>query len=123
MTEMQRRGHGPRGDHGGYHPSLIMSRGTMPTLPSSPIGPAIGHLADLAENAVGDRRGLLAVLARVTDPRHRRGMRHQLAVPSESTFRRTLQRLDADASDKMAGRWAARRTAQLVGEWTPSPRP
>ncbi len=32
------------------------------------------------------------------------------AVPSESTFRRTLQRLDADAFDDLAGRWAARRT-------------
>jgi DDE_Tnp_1-associated len=33
------------------------------------------------------------------------------AVPSESTFRRTLQRLDADAFDEMAGQWAAQRTA------------
>src|SRR5262249_44891681 len=32
-------------------------------------------------------------------------------VPSESTFRRTLQRLDADAFDELAGAWAARRTA------------
>jgi hypothetical protein len=29
------------------------------------------------------------------------------AVPSESIFRRTLQRLDADAFDDLAGRWAA----------------
>jgi len=29
---------------------------------------------------VGDRRGLLAVLARVADPRHRRGVRHRLTV-------------------------------------------
>jgi predicted transposase YbfD/YdcC len=28
------------------------------------------------------------------------------AVPSESTFRRTLQRLDADAFDDLAGQWA-----------------
>jgi hypothetical protein len=33
------------------------------------------------------------------------------AVPSESTFRRSLQRLDADAFDDLAGRWAAQRTA------------
>ena len=33
------------------------------------------------------------------------------AVPSESTFRRTLQRLNADAFDDLAGRWAAQRTA------------
>jgi predicted transposase YbfD/YdcC len=32
-------------------------------------------------------------------------------LPSESTFRRTLQRLDADAFDDLAGEWAARRTA------------
>jgi predicted transposase YbfD/YdcC len=31
-------------------------------------------------------------------------------VPSESTFRRTLQRLDADAFDELAGSWAAQRT-------------
>jgi DDE_Tnp_1-associated len=30
-------------------------------------------------------------------------------VPSESTFRRTLQRLDAGAFDDLAGQWAARR--------------
>ena len=52
----------------------------MPAPPSSPIDPAIGHLADLAEDAAGDPPGLLAVLARVADPRHRRGVRHRLAV-------------------------------------------
>ena len=91
-----------------------------------------------------DPPGLLALLAKVADPRHRRGIRHRLAVilalavcavlagarsftaiaewaadaeedtlarlgvsgqvPSESTFRRTLQRLDADAFDELAGR-------------------
>jgi predicted transposase YbfD/YdcC len=94
---------------------------------------------------------LLAVLAKMADPRHRRGVRHRLVVilglavcavlagarsftaiaewaadadagtlarlgvtgpvPSESTFRRTLQRLDADAFDELAGQWAAQRTA------------
>ena len=33
------------------------------------------------------------------------------AVPSESTFRRTLQRLDADVFDGLAGAWAQQRTA------------
>jgi predicted transposase YbfD/YdcC len=37
------------------------------------------------------------------------------AVPSESTFRRTLQRLDADAFDDLAGQWAAQRTAPGPG--------
>jgi len=127
----------------------------MPASSSSPIDPALGHLAGLAEQAAEDRPGLLAVLARVTDPRHRRGVRYRLAVilglavcavlagarsftaiaewaadadaetlaklgvtgavPSESTFRRTLQRLDADAFDDLAGRWAAQRTAPGPG--------
>jgi hypothetical protein len=51
----------------------------MPALSSFPIDPAIGHLADLADDAE-DPPGLLTVLAKVTDPRHRRGIRHRLAV-------------------------------------------
>ena len=122
----------------------------MPAPPSSLIDPAIGHLVELAGDAAGEQPGLLAVLARVADPRHRRGVRHRLAVilglamcavlagarsftaiaewaadadeqtlrvlgvtgrvPSESTFRRTLQRLDADAFDDLAGAWAQQRT-------------
>jgi predicted transposase YbfD/YdcC len=122
----------------------------MPAPSSSPIDPAVGHLADLAKDADDDPPGLMAVLARVADPRCRRGVRYRLAVilglavcavlagarsftaiaewaadadaetlarlgvtgtvPSESTFRRTLQRLDADAFDDLAGAWAARRT-------------
>jgi hypothetical protein len=52
----------------------------MPASSSSLIDPAIGHLADLAEDAGEDAPGLLAVLAKVIDPRHRRGVRHRLAV-------------------------------------------
>jgi Transposase DDE domain len=37
------------------------------------------------------------------------------AVPSESTFRRTLQRLDADVFDDLAGQWAAQRTTPGPG--------
>src|ERR1700746_1395584 len=117
----------------------------MPALSSSPIDPATGHLAGLAGGAV-EPACLPSVLAKVTDPRHRRGVRHRLAVilglavcavlagarsftaiaewaadadaqtlaklgvtgavPSESTFRRTLQRLDTSAFDDLAGRWA-----------------
>src|SRR5437763_5225126 len=128
----------------------------MPALSSSPIDPAIGHLADLAEGGGEGPPGLLAVLARVADPRHRRGVRHRLAVilglavcavlagarsftaiaewaagagrqtlarlgatgavPSESTFRRTLQRLDADAFDALAGRRAAQRAVPGPGQ-------
>jgi predicted transposase YbfD/YdcC len=122
----------------------------MPAPSSSLIDPVIGHLAGLACDGAGGRPGLLAVLARVTDPRHRRGMRHRLvvilglavcavlagarsftaiaewaadadeqtlaglgvtgAVPAESTIRRVLQRLDADAFDDLAGEWAQRCT-------------
>ena len=127
----------------------------MPALSSSPIDPAIGHLADLVEGGGEGPPGLLAMLARVADPRCRRGVRHRLvvvlglavcavlagarsftaiaewaadadrqtlaglgvtgAVPSESTFRRTLQRLDADAFDELAGRWAAQHSAPGPG--------
>jgi predicted transposase YbfD/YdcC len=127
----------------------------MPAPSSSPIDLALGHLADLAKDAAADPPGLLAMLAKVADPRCRRGVRYRLAVilglavcavlagarsftaiaewaadadqdtlrglgvtravPSESTFRRTLQRLDADAFDDLAGRWAAQRTAPGPG--------
>ncbi len=40
----------------------------------------LGHLADLAGDVAEDPPGLLAVLARAADPRHRRGVRHRLAV-------------------------------------------
>jgi DDE_Tnp_1-associated len=122
----------------------------MPALSSSAVDPALCHLADLADDARAEPPGLLAVLARVADPRRRRGVRYRLAVvlglavyavlagarsftaiaewaadadtetlaglgvsgavPSESAFRRTLQRLDAGAFDELAGHWAARRT-------------
>jgi predicted transposase YbfD/YdcC len=127
----------------------------MPAPPSSRIDPALGHLVQLAGDAAEEQPGLLAVLAGVADPRHRRGVRHRLAAilglavcavlagarsftaiaewaadadpetlrvlgasgaaPSESTFRRTLQRLDADAFDELAGCWAAQRTAPGPG--------
>ena len=127
----------------------------MPAPPSSPIDPALGHLVQLAADATGEQPGLLRVLARVADPRHRRGVRHRLAgilglalcavvagarsftaiaewaadadgqtlrvlgvtgaVPSESTFRRTLQRLDADAFDDLAGAWAQQATVPGPG--------
>jgi hypothetical protein len=52
----------------------------MPASSSSLTASVIGHLADLAKDAAGEPPGLLAVLARVADPRHRRGVRHRLAV-------------------------------------------
>src|SRR5258706_6241741 len=52
----------------------------MPAPPSSLIDPAIGHLVELAPDAPEDQPGLLGVLARVADPRRRRGVRHRLMV-------------------------------------------
>lgn len=93
--------------------------------------------------------GLIDVLKRLTDPRHRRGIRHPFEsvlalsvmatlsgmrsfeaiaewakdvpkeilkqlrcwchqAPSEPTFRRVLQRVDADAVDQEVGKWLAR---------------
>ena len=127
----------------------------MPAPPSSLIDPAIGHLVDMVQDVAAERPGLLAVLARVADPRHRRGVRHRLAgilglalcavvagarsftdrdrgmgcgatgghmlgitgaVPSESTFRRTLQRLDADVFDDLAGAWVQQATMPGPGQ-------
>jgi predicted transposase YbfD/YdcC len=128
----------------------------MPAPSSSPIDPAIGHLVEVAADAAKDQPGLLAVLAGMADPRHRRGVRHKLAVilglalcavvagarsftaiaewaadadeqtlhslevtgavPSESTFRRTLQRLDADVFDELAGAWAQQATTPEPGQ-------
>jgi hypothetical protein len=128
----------------------------MPASPSSPIDPALGHLVRLAAEVTGEQPGLPGVLARVADPRHRRGVRHRLTgilglalcavvagarsftaiaewaadadgqtlhvlgvagrVPSESTFRRTLQRLDADAFDDLAGAWAQQATVPGPGQ-------
>jgi predicted transposase YbfD/YdcC len=127
----------------------------MPASSSSPTVAVLGQLADFAEHTAEDAPGLPGLLAKVIDPRHRRGIRYRLAVilalavcavlagarsftaiaewaadadeetlarlgvsgpvPSESTFRRTLQRLDADAFDELTGRWAAQRTGPQPG--------
>lgn len=52
----------------------------MPAPSSFRIDPVIGHLAELAGDTAGDSPGLLAVLARMADPRRRRGVRHRLVV-------------------------------------------
>jgi hypothetical protein len=67
-------------DHGGYRTCQITPEDTVPAPPSSPMDLAIGHVADLAQDVAQDPPGLLGVLARVTDPQHRRGVRHRLSV-------------------------------------------
>jgi hypothetical protein len=125
----------------------------MPAARSSTIAPAIGYLAQAVD--AGGRPRLLQVLARVTDPRARRGVRHRLETilrvavcavlagarsyvaiaewaadadeairaelgmagspPSESTIRRVLQRLDAEAFDAHLGAWAQQATTPPGG--------
>lgn len=99
----------------------------MPASSSSPAAPVFSQLADLAKDAGEDTPGLLAVLAGArsftaiagwagdADEETRARLGVTGAVPSESTFRRTLQRLDADAFDELAGRWAQRQTAPAPG--------
>ena len=73
----------------------------MPAAPSSLAGArsftAIAEWAADADQATLDALGVTGV------------------VPCESTFRRTLQNLDADALDDAAGGWAQRRTAPAPG--------
>jgi hypothetical protein len=52
----------------------------MPASSSSLTVPVIGHLAELASEVAGKSPGLLAVLAKIADPLHRRGVRHRLVV-------------------------------------------
>jgi predicted transposase YbfD/YdcC len=127
----------------------------VPAAPSSSIDPLLGQVVALADVCVSRPGDLRAVLAQVTDPRARRGVRHRLdtvlvlavcavlagarsfvavaewaadcdpatraelgmvgSVPSESTFRRVLQRLDAEVFDAVCGAWAQQRTRPGVG--------
>jgi hypothetical protein len=48
--------------------------------PLASLTPAISHLAELAGDVAAEQPGLLAVLARIADPRHRRRVRHQLTL-------------------------------------------
>jgi hypothetical protein len=57
----------------------------------------------------------IAEWAADTDEATRAGLGIGGAVPCESTIRRTLQRLDADAFDDLAGAWAQQRTAPSAG--------
>ena len=57
----------------------------------------------------------IAEWAADADPATRDALEITGVVPSESTFRRTLQNLDADAPDEAAGAWAQQRTAPPPG--------
>jgi predicted transposase YbfD/YdcC len=57
----------------------------------------------------------IAEWAADADPATRDALEITGVVPSEATFRRTLQNLDADALDEAAGAWARQRTAPAPG--------
>jgi predicted transposase YbfD/YdcC len=57
----------------------------------------------------------IAAWAADTDQATRDALGVAGTVPCESTFRRTLQSLDADALDKAAGGWARQRTVPAAG--------
>ena len=79
----------------------------MPASSSSPTAAVFGQLADLAKDTVEDAPGLLALLARVADPRHRRGIRHRLAVILALAVCAVL---------------AGARSFTAIAEWPPTPR-
>ena len=66
---------------------------------------------------LGGARSFTAIAewAADADPATRDALEITGVVPSESTFRRTLQNLDADALDEAAGAWAQQRTAPAPG--------
>jgi DDE_Tnp_1-associated len=115
----------------------------VPAASSSPIRAVAQRLAAPAALAPDQCRDLLDYLARIADPRHRRGRRHALTTvlavavcavlaalgvrrdpwsgawqpPGEATVRRVLARIDADALDRAIGAWLAARQPR------PTPRP
>jgi hypothetical protein len=52
----------------------------MPALSSSPIHPVVAHLAAAADSDRLAGAGVVAALAKVPDPRDRRGVRHQISA-------------------------------------------
>src|SRR5262245_39922665 len=76
-----------------------------------PAGPGGGRGAGRR----GRRRAAIAEWAADADEQTLSALEVAGRVPSESTFRRTLQRLDADAFDVLAGAWAAQATTPGPG--------
>jgi predicted transposase YbfD/YdcC len=59
---------------------LINAEGTMPALSSLSIHPVVAHLAAAADSDRLAGVGVVAALAKVPDPRARRGVRHQISA-------------------------------------------
>src|ERR1700733_3508129 len=88
----------PRARRGVRHRlAVILSLALCAVLAGARSFPAIAEWAADADQATRDALGVTG------------------AVPCESTFRRTLQHLDADALDDAAGAWAQQRTAPSRG--------
>jgi hypothetical protein len=88
----------PRARRGVRHRlAVILSLAVCAVLAGARSFTAIAEWAADADQATRDALGVTGV------------------VPSESTFRRTLQNLDADALDDAAGAWAQQRTAPAPG--------
>lgn len=82
VGEPVRARHDPSVDHGGSYASRSQ-RGTVPAPSSLPINPVLGQLQMLGTSFEGEPAVLLTVLATLTDPRERRGVRHQtVAAPA-----------------------------------------
>jgi predicted transposase YbfD/YdcC len=89
---------GPRARRGVRHRlAVILSLAVCAVLAGARSFTAIAEWAADADQATLDALGVTGV------------------VPSESTFRRTLQNLDADALDDAAGGWAQQRTVPAPG--------
>jgi predicted transposase YbfD/YdcC len=88
----------PRARRGVRHRlAVILSLAVCAVLAGARSFTAIAEWAADADQGTRDALGVTAV------------------VPCESTFRRTLQHLDADALDEAAGSWAQQRTAPAAG--------
>lgn len=88
----------PRARRGVRHPiAVILALAVCAVLAGARSFTAIAEWAADADQATLDGLGVTGV------------------VPCESTFRRVLQRLDADALDDAAGAWAQQRTAPAPG--------
>jgi predicted transposase YbfD/YdcC len=83
----------------------------MPSSVSSPIHPAVAHLAAAAEDYRVSGRELLTALSGVPDPRARRGVRHQMS----SVLAVALCAVLAGARSFTAiGEWAANASQQVL---------
>jgi predicted transposase YbfD/YdcC len=83
----------------------------MPASSSSPIHPVLDHLACAVDDNLLAGTGLLAALARVADPRKRRGVRHQIGAILAVAVCAVLAGCRSFAA---IGEWAANASEQVL---------